>query len=502
MATTLESPITTVLSLDGVPRSGLVEYPTSGEGAVSDAIAEEDIDDELDDEDDEHEHHLQEVAPEILNEVIIRSGYLYKRGEKRKVRTFQDQASDAQTWKKRWVVLRASQLAFYKNDKEYMTMKVINVSDIRAVVPIEFKRVGLTVGIVTANRTHYLRANSKEETLAWLEAMDQTRSLIQEQNPTAGIAHQLSHTAIGLAEEKPKIANRSMFVMRTEHSPFSIARSVSPPPNILQLCDDGHGPESLTKLAERRTSFSLPAVSPSQHGDENAEAARLAQQLHSVALSSSEEEGDMEFVGVDRAMLLPASVGTGTLASGTAPLNTEHVEDANRVIAQGYLMKQSSRRKQWRKRWFVLTVNTLYYSRSHMDERVHRKLPTAMILDVMECSPTVLPTDHGPLSSLRGLGAVPFSNVPMSLSPPDPWTVVAGGRHEEQGATAETSNTVSFPSTLGKAKRSAEHCFKIITLKRTFLLCAPTEEEDIKWLSALQTILNRRRSASMPLRYH
>jgi hypothetical protein len=29
-------------------------------------------------------------------------------------------------------------------------------------------------------------------------------------------------------------------------------------------------------------------------------------------------------------------------------------------------MKQSSRRKTWRKRWFVLTGSTLMYTRSHM----------------------------------------------------------------------------------------------------------------------------------------
>ena len=40
-----------------------------------------------------------------------------------------------------------------------------------------------------------------------------------------------------------------------------------------------------------------------------------------------------------------------------------------------------------------------------------------------------------------------------------------------------------------------EHCFKIVTPMRTYFLCAPTEEEEIKWLSALQTILNRQRSA-------
>jgi len=36
------------------------------------------------------------------------------------------------------------------------------------------------------------------------------------------------------------------------------------------------------------------------------------------------------------------------------------------------------------------------------------------------------------------------------------------------------------------------HTFKIITPKRPFLLCAPSEEEEIKWLSAVRALIARR----------
>lgn len=39
--------------------------------------------------------------------------------------------------------------------------------------------------------------------------------------------------------------------------------------------------------------------------------------------------------------------------------------DPNKVILSGYLMKQGKRRN-WRKRWFVLMSGSLMYSRSHM----------------------------------------------------------------------------------------------------------------------------------------
>lgn len=37
-----------------------------------------------------------------------------------------------------------------------------------------------------------------------------------------------------------------------------------------------------------------------------------------------------------------------------------------KVIVSGYLMKCGSKRRNWRKRWFVLTSEKLVYSGSHM----------------------------------------------------------------------------------------------------------------------------------------
>lgn len=36
------------------------------------------------------------------------------------------------------------------------------------------------------------------------------------------------------------------------------------------------------------------------------------------------------------------------------------------------------------------------------------------------------------------------------------------------------------------------HTFKVVTMKRTLLLCAPSEEEEIKWLSAVRALIARR----------
>lgn len=43
-----------------------------------------------------------------------------------------------------------------------------------------------------------------------------------------------------------------------------------------------------------------------------------------------------------------------------------------------------------------------------------------------------------------------------------------------------------------------QHTFQVITPKRTFKLCAPTEEEEIKWLAALRALINRERGVTSP----
>jgi hypothetical protein len=55
------------------------------------------------------------------------------------------------------------------------------------------------------------------------------------------------------------------------------------------------------------------------------------------------------------------------------------------------------------------------------------------------------------------------------------------------------------PSPSGASEDSEDghraHTFKIVTTKRTLLLCVPSEEDEIKWLGAIQALIARRQSA-------
>ncbi|KAJ3364232.1 hypothetical protein HDU91_002665 [Kappamyces sp. JEL0680] len=105
---------------------------------------------------------------EIELERPILCGFLKKKGEQRR------------SWKKRWFVLRAAKLSYYKNEKEYETLNLIPLQKIHSVSAIELEKRQHVFGIVTKERTFYLQASTKAEMESWIE---QIRSAVRTSFP-------------------------------------------------------------------------------------------------------------------------------------------------------------------------------------------------------------------------------------------------------------------------------------------------------------------------------
>jgi len=60
-----------------------------------------------------------------------------------------------------------------------------------------------------------------------------------------------------------------------------------------------------------------------------------------------------------------------------------------------------------------------------------------------------------------------------------------------QGPTTPTVATTPYGGVEGDEVNST-HMFKIVTTKRTLLLCAPSEDDEIKWLGAIRALIARR----------
>ena len=424
-------------SVPGQSAPGLALAPALTVSDVPAEAVERGHDVELDE--DELGHATHEIPHELINEKIACAGFLLKRGERRKV------------WKRRWVVLRPSRLAFYKNEQEYLLLNLVPTRDIRAVVPVDFRRIGTTIGIVTAGRTLFLKASSQDETNMWIEALLNMRDQAVE---GAELGPHLSRSptmpALSVPRSEDNADERSTPGRRTEFQSFSRWFTLD--------SQGGASSKGATVLSAPRTI-------------DDAKARRPRPSAHGMWLSSSDDDQEPE---LEDPGTIPSAAPRVASGSSAAP-----DEDVNRVIAQGYLMKQSTRRKQWRKRWFVLTLDSLYYSRSHMELHTYRRVPTAEIMDVMEFE----------------VGVATSSGSGLSFSPSSfPRLGFITGSPESRGTPAmPTSPSMDANALSPDLHHRTDHCFRIVTTSRTFVLCAPTEDEEIQWLSALQTLLHRRR---------
>ncbi|GEM12332.1 PH domain containing protein [Rhodotorula toruloides] len=516
----------------------------------------------------------------LSDNVSLKAGYLMKRGERRK------------TWKKRWFVLRGGQVAMYKNDKEYRLLRLIPLTDIHTVTPVEMKKHAHTFGVVTPRRTFYIKADSDADVNAWCRTIErakaeylaratvttlETPNTTEQPTPTDGptpsqTPRQMSFSAIGPPTPD---AVHAMSHPQAIAIPGSSAPSVggSFAPASYTTTSSSVGGSNLLGTSYASTSSSLGPAAPPTSGSRAPPTSGSRAPPNSLITPGpmtaaapgglglhTPSAGDFELQGLDARLeqmdLAPppllgaprprpqrsmsgrsdtlavpsaamhgvgrgrsgssatggsSSLASGAAGSGMAAMSSSEEEDGfdpgydyptfsppivppvpepslaqqqpqqvsspptqpqstspanpNKVILSGYLMKQG-KRKTWRKRWFVLTSGMLMYSRSHMDNKFNRQIPLNAILDAIEYEP------RQPASNAHKRASVVSASSPNLSSPSLAPPVVEGGK-------------------------TLAHTFKIITPKRTYLVCAPSEEDEIKWLAALQYLVARRTQAQV-----
>jgi len=318
-----------------------------------------------------------------LEESVIKSGYLWKKGERRK------------TWKKRWFVLRPAHLAYYKSAAEYQLLRLLELSDLHSCTPVALKRHDNTFGLISPVRTYYLQAKTPGEMQEWVHAIDEARQTLMATSTQTSVT-----------------------------SPIPIPTSMRP--------SSSHPPVSITPSPPSHVAYMQNITS-----SDSEDASPVVQRSYS---SSSR----------DRPVVPP---------SPSKPSGFSH-KDSGKVILSGYLMKCGSKRRNWRKRWFVLTGEKLVYSGSHMDTKPHRQFSFSQILDALEYD---LPSNRHS----------PHAGPPAAVSPP------------------------TVPPSSNADELHGAHTFKIVTTKRNLLLCAPTEEDEIRWLGAVRALIARRSGSGL-----
>ncbi|KAG1053932.1 hypothetical protein G6F43_004023 [Rhizopus delemar] len=318
---------------------------------LSEEEEEEEEEGNIKSEDDEPEAEpVSAEAVELLKtEKVFKTGYLLKKGEKRR------------RWKKRWFVLRATKLAMYKNKKEYKLLRLIDLHEIHKVVQVTTKhKYKFVFAFVTPKRMYYVQANDQNDMNDWfyfikqakeeqkLYDLDDTSSIDRDQEFAKDVisSYKSNHLVIqqqrNILEESTTL---SPINIPTRKSKGTLDQRLSPiHMSMSSSSSSGHTPDYYYPLS--------PSSDPS---------ARL-QLIEGVASSEEDEE-----YSADKA-------------------NIELEENRNRVLMEGHLLKLG-RNRGWRKRWFVLRSDTLSYYENDKEYSPHRIIPLDHIIDSLEVEP-------------------------------------------------------------------------------------------------------------------
>ncbi|ORX40273.1 hypothetical protein BD324DRAFT_617135 [Kockovaella imperatae] len=462
-----------------------------------------------------------ELQRGMEGERMVKSGFLYKKQERRKA------------WKKKWFVLRTGKLAYYKDEKEYSLRRVIDLKTVQTVAPVTVKKHPFTFGIVTPKRTFFAKALSQDEMDDWVRTINNARRRLSEREEedksrkvSAATSNLVASGSLPRQDRRASVDDQGTYPAMTPGgsmttspitmtggnylsqagSPIassSTSPAVSKPMNIpIQS-----GEYNLTsQVARLNLSGSVsPTISmaprlPSQRVVSGASTRRdpSASSYGSSAAAPQDYFGPaivnnaLSNSGTTWSQPAPSSdeesfsdhpqslAGTSLSAQPSLTLNMGHVApvDPKKIILQAYLMKRSKGRgrKVWRKRWFYLTSQGLTYTKSHMDSRPLRFIPLSTVLDALE----VNPDDDQDLSDESDSDAGDAGYVSPVLS-----RQFTGSRRSRR------PDDTARPDKPGMGEN--EHLFRLITAKRTFVLCAPSEEDEIKWLAAFRALLNRER---------
>ncbi|CAM0138718.1 hypothetical protein VKS41_008455 [Umbelopsis sp. WA50703] len=354
----------------------------------------------------EDEDNLPAESADLLQlEKVIKSGYLLKKGEKRR------------TWKRRWFVLRATKMAVYKDDKEYRLLRIIDMHDVHSTTEVRLKDKHKWVfGVVTPKRTFYLQAGSEQSLNEWMKAFQQAKEELKM------LDHDDSNSSLNRDEEVAKELVSS-YSSGTSPKPYSALHNTRR--------ESQHSISSVLASSDVATSprTRIPPL--------DIPGRRIPAQDHlSTSLSTTASLGSP--LSPISEQMVRMHLGEDTMSSededyrydestNSTVAAVEKEGDRNRVIFEGYLLKLG-RNKSWRKRWFVLRSETLAYYENEKEYAPHRILPLTDVLDSLEIDP------------------------------------------------------------MSKHKRFV---FKIVTVKRNFILCADNLETMERWLDTLNVAVRR-----------
>ncbi|CCG81110.1 Uncharacterized PH domain-containing protein c [Taphrina deformans PYCC 5710] len=258
-----------------------------------------------------------EAAALINSESLIRTGWLYKRGGR------------TRAWKKRWFVLRPDRFAYYKDQNEYETRKVVQVDTLSGIATTtQAKKPGITFYI--RDKEVHLKAESERDAIDWVQDLKR---------------------AVKMDAGQPSIPTSPMDIAK-EHKRRSGINQGSVSPNRARLFDSSLGSPSRRSYIP----FSEDENSPTGMSDDD--------------LTSPLSETTT--IDTPIADYIP-----------TRSVNERAKTD--KVITQGYLRRHyNSRRRGSTNMWAVLRPYGLYLYPNHNEYSPSKIVPITEIVDATD----------------------------------------------------------------------------------------------------------------------
>lgn len=384
------------------------------------------------------------MAEQYFLDKHICNGWLYKRGKRK-------------TWKKRWFVLRDSQLTYYKDDKEYKPKDIISTSDIMAVAMLTDDNKPNHFAFFTPNKNYHLRAETIQEAESWVEKLKLALDRASQK------ALSSSFTRLNVLDSVAENEHNGRNMIHVGPMEFRTSQTFNTFPNKptvnLAKRHSINGPVGnlsgniqRLKFPPIRPSFDSNNVSNSVDSNTTSlNAGSLFSGKDAAQSSCTSDYGSpvnkkQADFGMQQRQPLPElsqqpsindedddsfiqpPTNSSTNISNNADINISNtIESVQNILETGFLLRFKRRYKQWRNQYVILTNNKIEFYKNERSKTPLKMIPIEDLIDVVE---------------------------------------------------------------LDAISKSKQFCMQLITPEKRIKFCAPSEDELIRWLAAIKAIID------------
>ncbi|KAF9204935.1 hypothetical protein BGZ49_004674 [Haplosporangium sp. Z 27] len=422
---------------------------------------------------------------------ILKSGYLHKKGDRIKI------------WKKKWFVLRTSKLAYYKDDKEYELLRIIDIRDLHKAAEVEVKnRTGVFV-IITPRRTFSVKADSTAEMEEWVKAINQAK--IQYELTSSSDMDSSFSTQLDQPNSATQFGSSRKIEMAKQGSGALLPRRQQ---NTLSLSDPGllrNGDRSLSSPISPATSrIPDPTVSELSMGI-------MSQSMGQIPSPNLSNTRGNNYANPRHLQHNRAADGLSLVTSGTQaiPINSNPTspprQDGEFFHPNSYSSNHSFNTSPG-------TPNSPEYGSISDQFGVGEPNVSSEEEDIVD-DPVVLEAGRvAAAANAPGSGLVSGEQLESKVVRQGyllkfgkkyktwrkKWFVLRGDKltYYKNAKEYQPLGIIPLSSIIDSLQtdpvsKSKQYCLRIITSKRSFVCCAPDEDTLLQWIDALHVECNR-----------